>query len=524
MPSALDDIFSRFGGTRRVLVVAFTLGIAGLIFVGSRAVTKSEMVPAVSNIPIESASELTARLDNAGVKYTLDQGGQSIMVAPSDLPKARVALAKGGMPDGARPGLELFDRPSWGMNEFTQRINYRRALEGELERTIGRMRGITRAEVHLALPDQGTFQQDARPATASVMLAMRGNAIPNPEVVQGIAHLVSNSVDGLPADNVSIHDDMGRQWTDPNDGNSTTALSSKQLRQQQDVENELQKKAEDLVQGVVGTGNAKVRVSALLNFDKIERTTNSVDPDKQAVLSETKSEIVPQTGQAGASQTNTSNTYENTKSIETFSATVGNIKKLSVAVLVSDRRLPAKDAKDTIPHFQARTAEEMSRVDALVRSAIGIDTTRGDVLSVQSATPELLPVTPAKEPPASLTQTITENKNNIFQMVGLGAAIIIALVALRSLKTPAGSGTTGTPQLAYAGGAPALSSGAAAQQAPAITFASAERPAIEFAQAAPRAPIIFPTANTEVRDKVSQSVDQNPDVAARLVKSWLKDS
>ena len=517
MPSALDDLFARFGGTRRVLIFAFTLGIAGLIFVGSRAVTKPDLVAAIKDFPIESAAELTDKLTNAGVTFQLDEGGRSIMVAKNDLAKARVALAKGGLPNGARPGLELFDRPSWGMNEFAQRVNYRRALEGELERTIGRMRGIERAEVHLALPDQGTFQQESRQATASVMLALRGNAVPTPDVVQGIAHLVSNSVDGLPADNVSIHDDMGRQWTDPNDGNSTTALSSRQLRQQQEVETDLQKKAEDLVQGVVGAGNAKVRVSALLNFDKVERTTNAVDPDKQALISETKSEIVPGAQQQGAGQTQLTNTYENTKSVETYTATVGNIKKLSVAVLVSDRRLPAKDSTDTTPRFQARSADELRRIDALVRSAIGIDTARGDVLSVQSSTPEVLPVVPAKEEKVPLMQKLQDNKNSMFMTVGMVAAIVIALLALRSLKAPASM--AGTPQqLAFAGSLPALPG--QVQQAQSMP-GQVQQP--HFQPPPARPPIIFPSANTEVRDKVASSVDQNPDVAARLVKSWLKE-
>ena len=512
MASALDELFSRFGGARRFLVFAFTLGIAGLIFWGSRAATRPELVSAVSNVPIESAAELTDRLTNAGVKFSLEQGGQAIMVSREDLPKARVALAKGGMPNGARPGLELFDRPSWGMNEFTQRINYRRALEGELERTISRMRGIERAEVHLALPDQGTFQQAGRTATASVMLALRGSASPATDVVQGIAHLVSNSVDGLPAENVSIHDDMGRLWTDPNDGNTATALSSKQLRQQQEVEADLQKKAEDLAQGVVGSGNATVRVSALLNFDQIERTTNSVDPERQAIVSETKSEVVPG-AQGGAGQTQTTNTYENTKSTETFVATIGNIRKLSVAVLVADKRLAAKDSTDTTPKFEARSADELSRIDALVRSAIGIDTTRGDVLSVQRSTPEVLPVAPSEEPPVALMQKLQDNQRPMLMTVGMVLAFVIALLALKSLKT-----TPAAPaQLAYSGAMPALTAGTPHHGA---MHAASPR---EFVQQAPRAPINFPTANTEVRDKVIASVDQNPDVAARLVKSWLKD-
>src|SRR5207237_3655917 len=113
--------------------------------------------------------QMTDRLDQAGVKYKLERGGADVLVAATDLAKARVALARGGMPNAGRPGLELFDQPSWGMTDFTQRINYRRALEGELERTIGKIRDVQSAEVHLALNETSSFRQAEKPGRASVV-------------------------------------------------------------------------------------------------------------------------------------------------------------------------------------------------------------------------------------------------------------------------------------------------------------------------------------------------------------------
>src|SRR5436305_6677578 len=195
MPDLPAPLNTLLNGTRRILVLVIGVAAAGLIFAVSQWAGAPTWVPAFSGIPLESVSQLTDKLDQAGVKYKLERGGADVMVAASDLAKARVALAKGGIPNSGRPGLELFDQPSWGMTDFTQRINYRRALEGELERTIGKMRGIDAAQVHLVLHETEGFAAQDRPTEASVVLKLKGEA--DPEVVKGIAHLVASSVEGL---------------------------------------------------------------------------------------------------------------------------------------------------------------------------------------------------------------------------------------------------------------------------------------------------------------------------------------
>jgi len=508
----LNELLDRLGGTRRVMIAAVGLGVAGLILVASRLATAPNMVPAITNVPLQSAAELADRLDQAGIKYQLDRGGAEILVAETDLARARVALAKDGLPGGNRPGLELFDRPSWGWNDFTQRVNYRRALEGELERTIGRMRGIDRAEVHLAISEQPAFRRaDDRPATASVLIALKSGGGPAPEVVAGIAHLVSSSVDGLAADNVSIHDETGRQWSEPNDGNTPVGLSSRQLRVQQDVEKYLEKKAEDIISQMVGPGNAKVQVSAAINFDKVERTTQEVNPDKQVLASEQKAEITPG-AQGGAASTNIANSYENSKSTETFSGAIGNLKRLTVAVLVNDRRLPATGPKDTIPKFQTRNAAELARIQLLVSSAVGVDSVRGDVINVASQQFEAPKPVFEAAPVADIGQRVQEFQRPVLTGVGLLLAFILALGAIRTLKTKGPMLAGGQPQLALAGAG-----------APAALPAHAHEPAHAQIRAPQPSRFEFPEADTELRDKVSATVTKDPDGAARLLKSWIKE-
>src|SRR5471030_3227520 len=157
MPESLSALIERIGGPRRAMIIIIGLAAVGLIFGVAQWAGAPTWVPAFTGVPLESVGAMTDKLDQAGVKYHLERGGADIMVATPDLAKARVALAKGGVPNAGRPGLELFDQPSWGMTDFTQRINYRRALEGELERTIGKMSGIESAQVHLVMHENDSF-------------------------------------------------------------------------------------------------------------------------------------------------------------------------------------------------------------------------------------------------------------------------------------------------------------------------------------------------------------------------------
>jgi len=502
----LQDFLAGIGGPRRILIGVVGLGVAALILVGSRLATAPEWVPAISSVPIETSAALADKLDQGGIKYRLERGGSEIMVAQEDLAKARVTLAKDGVPGGGRPGLEIFDRPTWGWNDFTQRVNYRRALEGELERTIGRMKGITRAEVHIAISEQSAFRRpDERPATASVLLATDRSSNPAPEIVQGIQHLVSSSVDGLAMENVSIHDETGRQWSEPNDG-SLAGLSAKQLRAQQDVEKYLEKKAEDLVTQMVGPNNARVQISANINFDKVERTTQSVDPDKQAITTEQKAEIVPG-AQGGAASSNTAASYDNSKSTEVFSGAIGNIRRLTVAVLVNDATVPSTGAADTIPKTSPRTAAELSRIETLVRSAVGVDSARGDAVSVVSL--------PFEKPKVAIVQTVEPTlieksapfQRPVLMLIGLLVAFLLATSTIKTLRKPIAA--TMMLQSAIAG-APALAA------APTMREPAPPSP--------PREPKLrIRPADTEVRDKVIETVERDPDNAIRLVKAWMKE-
>jgi flagellar M-ring protein FliF len=490
----MSDLFmllERIGGPRRAMVLVVGAVAAGLIFAIAQWASAPTWVPAFTGLPLESVSSMTERLDQAGVKYRLERGGADVMVASTDLAKARVALAKGGLPNSGRPGLELFDQPSWGMTDFTQRINYRRALEGELERTVGKMRGVQSAQVHLVMHETDGFAAAERPSEASVVLKMAGDI--DPETVKGISHLVASSVEGLTSEHVTIVNDAGRLLSEAVEGNSATGLTSRQLTMQRELEDYLRGKAEKIVAQMVGAGNLRVQVSAAMSFDHVERTSAAVDPDKQVIAAEQKVEA-PNANANGARNTTTT-TYENTRSTEQFVAAPGAVKRLTVAVLIADRATPAGSRAASAKRSDA----ELKQIETLVASAVGADSSRGDVVSVVSVPFAAAVIPPVEAPKTDMVRVMQTAQRPLLGLLGLALVIAVAFFSLRTIKSA--SFRTSAPTLA------AARADAAAQAALA---------------SGPTMPITVPT--NALRDTVNSTVEQQPDIAARVVRAWLKEA
>jgi flagellar M-ring protein FliF len=505
LPQPLQQWVDRIGGPRRALLAAVGLGSAVLIFALSRWATAPAMVPLYSGLPLETTGRVTERLAENGIKYQLELGGAEVRVSAPDLARARVLLAGEGLPTAGRPGLELFDQPSWGMTDFTQRINYRRALEGELERTITKMRGVESAKVHLAMHETASFRRTDRPTEASVVLQLRSGASAAPDVVQGIAHLVASSVDGLTSERVTVLDGSGRLLSTPHEAGSLAGLNSRQLAIQREVETYLEAKAEEIVGRIVGAGNARIQVAAAVNFDRVERTTQVVDPDRQALAAEQRAEIVPG-AEGGAGSSNQSATYENSRTLESFSGATGTVRRLSVAVLVNDRLVADGEGSRFVP----RTDQELARIESLVRSAVGIDESRGDAVSVVS-----IPFDGPADPAALSTgpdiwSILALAQRPAITIIGLLLAFFIALRVIRLIRLDAPPAVAGAP----------AALGAGAGGAVAAVGSGRPRPSegLDPGVAEPLLP-----QSSAMRDRVADNVAEYPDLAARLVRAWLKE-
>ena len=373
----MPDIIRQLNGSRGFLTIIALAAVLVPMWFLVRWANTPAYAPLFQEMEWGEVGAITDQLQGAGIEYRLEKGGSEVQVASADLARARVILAQEGHGVG-RPGLELFDKPAWGMTDFTQRVTYRRALEGELARTIGRLRGVERAQVHLALPVPSPLRKMQREAEAAVVISVSSGVGLSPDIVRGISYLVSNSVEQLTSDHVAILDDTGRLLSAPMDQGSPVGLSNRQLEMQASVEARLTDKAEGILSQVLGEGNARVQVSAVLNFEQVDRTVESYDPDGQVVLSEQRSESAPgDPAVAGESSTIFHNTFQNSRSVERSVSAVGEVSRLTVAVLLNEEVL-INDAGGDRNVMDARLAN----LEALMRNAVGFDASRGDQVSI----------------------------------------------------------------------------------------------------------------------------------------------
>jgi flagellar M-ring protein FliF len=492
----MNDMLARVGGPRRLMVIVAGVAAISLVLVVSQWAAAPTWVPVVSGAPLESTGSITDQLDQAGIPNRLERGGLDVSVRATDIARARVALARAGVPAAGRPGMEIFDKPAYAMTDFTQRINYRRALEGELERTIGKMQGIESAKVHLAMHETSTFRSASSPREASVVLKLRNSEEPPADVVRGIAQLVASGVDGLETDHVSVLDERGRLLSAASEPASVLGLTSRQFSIQQEIEAHLKAKAEAIVSEVVGRGNARVQVAASINFDRVERTVQNVDPEKQVAFTEQKAEIVPG-AQGGAGSSNSATTFENSRSTEVYAPAVGGLKRLTVAVLING-------SPDSVRGLAAPGPEHLARIETLVRGAVGFDSARGDLVSVVSV-PFAATVPPAAIPePAAPTaiETVREYQPLIVRVGAIVMAFVLGLLMLRASKSSAISMR-----------APAALDGADAGTRSVPAESQASRLLADAAQ-----------TSSEARRRVGVTVNQQPDMAAKVVRAWMKEA
>jgi len=449
MSDPLDGVMGQLGGSRRILSVVVVLGALAAIWGFSRWGMAPSYIPLIPNLPLESVGDVTQRLEEEDIDYRLERGGSTVAVAEADLIRARVVMAQEGIPAGGKPGFELFDEAAWGMTDFTQRVNYRRALEGELQRTIVQIRGVAEAHVHLAIQESSFLKSNAPPAEASVVLALKAGARPDDAMVDGIAFLVASSVEGLSRQNVTVLDDSGRLLSSPQDTGTPAGLTNRQLTVRQDVEGYLEGKAYELVEQIVGPGNATIRVAANLNFDEIGRTVEQLDLDNQATVSEDRSEIIPGSEEQGASSVSVNTIYETPRTVETLSRAGARIERLSVAVLVNHRQVGEGDAFQ----YEPRPAQELAQVEALVRNAVGITPERGDEITVASVPFDRRPPPPAPvvEEGTDVVAILQAAVRPSVGVLGVIFAFLLALKLLGTLKTAApasGPGAFPGPQAA----------------------------------------------------------------------------
>jgi flagellar M-ring protein FliF len=360
--------------------------------------------PLFTNLSTTDAAAIVEALKAEKVAYRFDDDGRAVLVPAERLYELRLALAARGLPEGGGVGFEIFDKQSLGVTDFLQRLNYQRALQGELGRTIGQLGGVEAARVHLALPERSLFvAEDRRPSASVVVKLVPGRTLGRSQI-DGIVHLVAASVEGLDADAVTVVDESGRMLTadrhgDPSGGSSTA------LELQGSVERQIAERVESMLGAVVGRDKAIARVAAALDFARVERTEETYDPDRAVVKSQrtTREQTTGPRSAAGgppgvqanltndAAATTTaesegprserrdeSQSYEVSKVVSRTIGPVGALKQLSVAVLIDGTYTEDKGKRT----FVTRPQAELDRLKELVKGAVGFSETRGDKIEV----------------------------------------------------------------------------------------------------------------------------------------------
>ena len=465
MPEGLKKLLEPFlalSSGKRLVVVGVALlsllAFGALITVAN----KTDYRPLFANLNAEDAGEIVKKMKEQKIPFQIAADGKAVLVPSDKVYELRLSLASEGLPQGGGVGFEIFDRKNFGMTEFVQKLNYQRALQGELSRTISQMAGVESARVHLAIPDKSLFKESEKPATASVVLKMRSNRSLRESEVQGVVHLVASSIEGMDPENVSVLDSRGKMLSKNSPADAATKQTGARQETQRLFEKTEEEKLQSLLDRVVGSGKSVARVSASFDFKQVEKYEERYDPDSAAVRSEQRSEEKGSTSsvasgtpgvqtnlnrpgpqappQGGGSKTDETLNYEVSRSTARIVEPVGSLAKVSVAILVDGKyETPPGSKPDAKAKYLPRSTDEMQKIEALVKSAVGFNAERGDQVTVANI-PFQETDEASAEPPrwwdAPIMQALLKNGLIAFGFLALLLFVIRPLLKILKVDKP----------------------------------------------------------------------------------------
>jgi len=438
------------------LLCLVTVTVAGFIFL-LRWTGQPDYQLLYSNLDSQDAGAILAKLKDGKIPYQISSNGSAILVPREIIYETRLELASQGLPRGSGVGFEIFDNTKLGMTEFVQNVNYQRAVQGELSRTINGFAEIDSSRVHIVVPPKSLFIKDQQPATASVVLKLcRGRRL-TADQVQGIIHLVSSSVSGLSPENVTVVDNHGKMLTGLRPNFQMGQASSNQLEFQQKLEKTYEDRVKTMLETALGHGKAIVRVSSSMDFRIHEKTEEMYHKDNQVVrseqlLSEASNATLPSPigipgvvsnlseGEAAATsdtQSPSSQKQDRTINYEIGKVTshtvdpVGTLKNISVAVLVdgTTKLVQVRDKGDEEWKYFPRTQEEIAKLEGIVKRAVNFDVERGDEIEVVNIPFETSNLDPTKEQEEPEEATWFSALKDYASFIRYGALLLFVLLS-----------------------------------------------------------------------------------------------
>ncbi len=541
---ALLDGLKTLGPLRLAAMAAVAIGTLGLLALLAFRGADQRMALLYSDLDMRESAQIVEQLDHAHIAHQSGHDGAEILVPTDQVAKARLLLAKDGLPSGGSVGYEIFDRSdTLTANQFQLAIDQTRALEGELARTIRAIHGVRAARVHLVLPRREPFSRDPQEAQASVLLTMAGASRMDRDEVQAVLNLVSAAVPGLKPQSISIVDSRGnllaRAGTPVGDG--AAAMTAEEIHRATELR--LSRAVEEMLEQSLGFGHVRDEASVQMNFDQMQQTDEKYDPDGQVVRSQQSvtDNSKSTDGAANVSVQNnlpnpdagTSNTtsqegrqedttnYEISKSVRTLVHDAPQIQRISIAVMVDGTMAPGKTGK---PEWQERGPEDIARISALVKSAVGFDEKRGDqvqVVSMRFAQGDV--ATAAAAGPFGLTlehaDIVHLVETLLFGVVGVLALLVVLRPMVLRLTTiaapPALAGPAEGGEDVAAGNFLAGADGAALPAAAQIAMLEDER--------------MTTLANIEGQlrlssiRKIADLVDKHPEESVAIMRGWMAE-
>jgi flagellar M-ring protein FliF len=537
-------------------MAAVTLTLIGFFSFLMVQMTTPQMVPLFTDLSMDDSSAIIKDLERQAIDYELKSDGTIVMVPKDKVARLRMKLAESGLPKGGGVGYEIFDKSdALGATSFIQNINHLRALEGELARTIRGLDRVQAARVHLVLPERPLFSRDKVEATASVVLKVRGTL--EPQQVRAIRHLVATAVNGMKPERVSVIDETGRLLADGAMPNNQIGGAGADERKSA-YENRLRDQVESIVSSVVGPGRARVQLTADFDLNRTTQTSDKYDPDGRVVRSSQVREEQSTTGKEGGpvsvgnelpganNDANSSSrdqskkteevvNYEISRTTKTEVIEAGRVNRISAAVLV-DGTYRKNDKGEMV--YQPRSKEEIDRIAALVRSAIGFDAKRGDQIEVVNLRFADSTPTPISEPTGWM-KYLQFTKDDIMGAAEKGVMALLGLIVLfmvvrplvRRIVTPEGfAGAAGLAGVAGAVGADGKPSAVGSNSisnngGTNISIGGADESVVISNRTSTMIDVakVQGKVHAESVHKVGELAENNPHEAISIIRSWLHE-
>ncbi len=433
----LTTLFNKLSVPQRLIIGGAIFGSFVVLGIIMMFMNEPEYGTLFTNLQQEDAAKVVEHLNKQQIPYSVADDGRIIKIPDNQVYETRLELSSQGIPGSGIVGYEIFDKNTMGMSEFMQKLNYKRALEGELSRTISQQEGVEGARVHIVIPEKSVFREEEKLPTASVLLKLKNSKKVNNQYINAIVNLISSSVEGLLPTNVTVLDSKGRLLSKESSENRLTASSTTNYELKQDVENYLANKAQSILDNVLGYGNAMIKVNVELNFDQVEKTMQTFDPESQVAISEqlvaqqnNDRSIADSTSQQSQ---NTITNYEVNKSVEKVIHGIGTIKKMTVSAVVNDIMEQQEQDGEFVTVYTTRPVNQLRKLESIVKNAVGFDMTRTDQFSIVNIPFEtkLYEVNELTNPRQGVP--IYEDYEKMMNLIFVIIAIIGAIIVVKKL-------------------------------------------------------------------------------------------